>query len=121
MTKDGVDGIGHSPVCQILLQIVVRVPTGSPSPGGDVAVDVFDINQPSLSTPFHSILVSVSVFVALSTVFHSIISPDKSPLSHFVLPVLILPHWSFQLHISLSKSPSALIESFVADWAQSTN
>ena len=24
MTKDGVHGVGHSPVCQILLQIVVR-------------------------------------------------------------------------------------------------
>ena len=24
MTKDWVDGVGHSPVCQILLQIVVR-------------------------------------------------------------------------------------------------
>ena len=82
MTKDGVDGIGHSPVCQILLQIVVRVPTGSPSPGGDVAVDVFDINQPSLSTPFHSVLVSVSVFMALSTVFHSIqFSQQLSALS----------------------------------------
>ena len=34
---------------------------------------------------------SVSVFVALSTVFHSINSPDNSPLSHSVLPVLSLP------------------------------
>ena len=40
--------------------------TASPSPGGDVAVYVFDINQPRLPTP-HSVLVSVSVFVALST------------------------------------------------------
>ena len=29
------------------------VPTGSPSSGGDVAVYVFDINQPSLPTPFY--------------------------------------------------------------------
>ena len=36
--------------------------------------------------------VSVSVFVALSTVFHSMNSPDNSPLSHFVLPVLFLPY-----------------------------
>ena len=71
MTKDGVDGIGHSPVCQILLQIVVRDPTGSPSPGGDVAVDVFDINQPSLSTPFHSILVSISVLWSFQLFFIS--------------------------------------------------
>ena len=31
------------------------------------------------------LLVSVSVFMALSTVFHSIHSPDNSPLSHLVL------------------------------------
>ena len=30
------------------------VPAGSPSRGGDVAVYVFDINQPSLPTPFLS-------------------------------------------------------------------
>ena len=62
---------------------------------------VFDINQPSLPIPFYSLLVSVSVFMALSAVFHSINSPDNSPLSHFVLPVLFLPCWLFQLHTSL--------------------
>ena len=82
---------------------------GSTSRGGDVAVYVFDINQPSLPTPFCSVLVSVSVFMALSTVFHSINSPDNSPLSHSVLLVSFLPYWSFQLNISLRKSPSALI------------
>ena len=66
------------------------VPTGSPSRGGDVAVYVFDINQPSLPTLFYSVLVSISVFMALSTAFHSINPPDNSPLSHSVLPVLIL-------------------------------
>ena len=35
------------------------------------------------------------VFVALSTVFHSINSPDNSPFSHSVLPVSSLPDWSF--------------------------
>ena len=59
---------------------------GSPSRGGDVTVDVFDINQPSLPTPFffffYSVIVSTSLFVALSTVFYSITSPDNSPLSH---------------------------------------
>ena len=44
------------------------VPAGSSSRGGDVAVYVCDINQPSLPTSFHSVLVSVSVFMALSTV-----------------------------------------------------
>ena len=62
-----------------------------------------------LTTPFYSVLVSVSVFMSLSTVFHSINSPDNSPLSHSVLPVLLLPSWSFHLYISLWKSPSALI------------
>ena len=56
---------------------------------GDVAVYVFDVNQPSLPTPFHSVLVSISVFMAFSTVFHSINSPDNSPLSYFVPPGLI--------------------------------
>ena len=56
------------------------VPTGSSSRGGDVAVYVFDINPMSLPTPFYSVLVSVSVFMALSTVFHSINSPSNSSL-----------------------------------------
>ena len=47
------------------------------------------------------VLVSVSVFMSLSTVFYSINSPANSPLSHSVLPVLFLPYWSFELCISL--------------------
>ena len=78
-----------------------RVPAGSPSRGGDVAVYVSDINQPSLPAPFYSVFVSISVFMALSAVSHSINSPDNSSLSHSVLPVLFLSHWSFQLYISL--------------------
>ena len=77
------------------------VPAGSPSRVVDVAVYVFDKKiQPSLPTPFYSVLVSDSVLMALSTLFHSINSPDNSPLSHSVLPVSFLPYWSFQLHIS---------------------
>ena len=45
---------------------------GSPCDGGDVTVYVRDTNQPSLLTPFYSVLVPISVFMALSTVFHSI-------------------------------------------------
>ena len=71
------------------------VHTVSPSRGRDVAVYVFDINQPSLPTPFQSVLVSVSAFMALSSVFHSTNSLDNSSLSHFALPVLLLPYWSF--------------------------
>ena len=76
-------------------------PKGSPSRGGDVAVYVVVINQPSLPTHCYSALVSISVFMALSTVLNSINSPDNSPLSHSVLSVLFLPHWSFKLYISL--------------------
>ena len=68
---------------------VRSVPAGSLSRGGDVAVYVFDVNQPSLPSPFHSVLVSISAFMALSTVFHSINSPDNSPLSHSVLLILL--------------------------------
>ena len=67
------------------------------------------INQPSLPTPFCSVLESVSVFMALSTAFHSINSPNKYPLPHSVFRVLFLPYWSFQLYISSWKSPLALI------------
>ena len=76
------------------------VPAGSPPRGGDVAVYVFDINSPSLPTPFYSVLVSVFVFMALSIVFQSINSPDNARFSHSVLPVLFLLYWSFQLYIS---------------------
>ena len=66
---------------------------------------------------FCSVLVSVSVFMALSTVFHSTNSPDISPLSHSVLLVfLFLPYWSFQLYISLWKSSSALIIIILCGW-----
>ena len=61
----------------------------------------FDINQPSLPTPFYFVLVSISVFMTLSTVFQSMNSPDNSPLSRSVLPVSFLPYWSFQLYTSL--------------------
>ena len=80
---------------------LTNVPAGSPSRGGDIVVHVKDIKQPSLPTPFYSILVSMSVFRALSTVFHSTSSPGNSALSHSVLPVLIPSYWSFQLCISL--------------------
>ena len=52
---------------------------------------VFDVDRPSLPTPLYSVLVSISAFMVLSTVFFSINSPDDSPLSHSVLAVLFLP------------------------------
>ena len=59
----------------------------------------FDINQLSLPTLFYSIHVSVSIFMALSTVFHSINPPDNSLLSHSILSLLFLPYWPCQLYI----------------------
>ena len=56
------------------------VPVGPLSRGGDVAVYVFDRSYSSLPTPFYSVLVSVSVFTAHSTVFHTINFPEKFPL-----------------------------------------
>ena len=56
-----------------------------------------------LAIPFYSVLESVYVFMAFSTVFHSIHSPDNSPLSHSVLSVTFLPYWSFN-YISLYES-----------------
>ena len=47
------------------------------------------INQPSLPTPFYSVLIFISVFMVLSTVFRSINSPDNSPFSHSVFFGLI--------------------------------
>ena len=60
----------------------------------------YRLNQPSLPTPFYSVFMSGSVFMALSTVFHSINYPDNSPLSPSVLPVLSLPYETIQLRIS---------------------
>ena len=87
-------------VAYTLPLLSLLVPTGSPSPGGNVTVYVFNINQPSLPAPFYSVLVSVSASMSLSTVFHFIKFPDNSPFSHSVLLVLFLPYWSFQLYIS---------------------
>ena len=75
--------------------MITLVPPDSLSCDRDVAVYVFDINKPSLPSPFHPVLVSTLVFKALSTVFPTINSPDNTPLSHSVLPVLFLPYWSF--------------------------
>ena len=68
------------------------VPTGSPSRCRDAVVYPFDVNQSNFPTPFYSVLMSISVFMALSTVFHSTYSPNNYPLSYSVLPVLFLPY-----------------------------
>ena len=74
--------------------------------------------QPSLPTPFYSVLVSVSVFMALSTVFHSINSPDNKLrfLTLFFLSYLCLvgPFNYFSLYESLLQPR---YNPFVVDWA----
>ena len=54
-----------------------------------------------MPTLVYSVLASISVFMALSIVFHFINSSDNSLLSHSDLPVLSLPYWSLQLYVSL--------------------
>ena len=86
------------------------VPTGSPSCDWDVAVYVFDINQTSLPTPFYSVLVSVSVFMALLTVFHSINSPDYSAFSlcsSGLISALLV--FSLYLFMKVSLSPDVIL------------
>ena len=69
-----------------------------------IIIVIVVVVQPSLPTPFYSVLVSVPVFMAHSAVFlfffHSINFPDNSLFSHSALPVLVLPYWFFQLYIS---------------------
>ena len=78
---------------------------GSPFRGGDVTVYDSDEKPSEHVHSFYSVLVSVSVFMASSTAFHSLNSPNISPLSHSVLLVLFLPYWSFQLYISYESLP----------------
>ena len=68
-------------VCCSTDHVLCQVTIVSPSRGGNVAAYVYNKSQPSLPTPFYSVLVSVSVFMAISTVFHSINSPDNSAFS----------------------------------------
>ena len=54
---------------------------------GDGTVCVLERNQTELAHSFWSVRVSVSVFMALSTLFHSINSADNCTLSDSVLRV----------------------------------
>ena len=83
-------------VDELIFGRCAHVPAGSPSHGGDVSVFVYDITTRACPLLF---ILFLCLFMALSTVFHSINFPDNSPLSHSVLPVLFLPYWSFQLHV----------------------
>ena len=82
----------------------VNVPAGSPSHGGNVVAYFFF---------FFFVLVSISVVMALSTVFHSINSPDNSPLSHSVLTLLnlsaLLVISTTDLFMKVSFSPEIIL------------
>ena len=92
----------------ISVYCLLFVPAGSPSPGEDVTVYVYDINQSSLPTRFYSALESISVFTALPTVFHFINSPVTLRfLTLFFQSFLCLvgpPCWSCQLYASFYES-----------------
>ena len=69
-------------------------------------------NQPSLPTPFYSVLVSVSDFMALSTVFHSTSSPQQlsafSLCSSDVFSALIVLS-TIYLFMKVSLSPDIIL------------
>ena len=77
---------------------------------GDVVVYAFDTNQLSLPIPFYSVFVSVSVYMALSTVFHSIL-PSTLPLSQSVLSVFFLSYCPFNyiFLLKVSFSPGIIL------------
>ena len=98
----------YCPIKKYFVFNLLRVLASSYSRGGDVTVSVKIINQPSLPSPF---LLFLCLFLSYGP-FNYIsfqVSPENSPFSHSVLPVLSLPNWSFQLNVSLWKSSSALI------------
>ena len=74
-----------------------------------------DKNQPSLPTPFYSVLKSVSVFMALSTVFLSINSPYNSVFSlcssGLISALLVL--WAIYLLMKVSFSPDIIHSGWV--------
>ena len=73
------------------------------------------------STFLYSV-VSIYVFMAFSTIFHFINSPDNSPFSHSILTVLSLSYSvvlsTIHLCMKVSFSPDIIPSS---DWAQNTN
>ena len=112
--------IPQLPVCIFKVTVHLHntlktVSAGSPSRGGNVMVYVLDINNRACRLFLFCSYVCFCLYGPFN-LFNCVNSPDISPLSHPVLPVLFLPHGSFQLCICLRKPPPALIKSFVVDW-----
>ena len=100
------------------------VPVGSPSRGGDVMVYALDVNKPSFPTPFYSVLVSVSVFMALSTSFHFMNSPDNSSVFSLYSSALfsaILALSTTYLFMKVSLSPGTFRSGCLGSKHRSTN
>ena len=76
-------------------------------PSRGTVVTVYVLNQPSLPTPFYSVLASISVFMTLSIVFHYANSSDNSPLSDcssgLISALLVL--WNIYLFFFFTKVP----------------
>ena len=96
----------------IIVIIYSLVPAGSPSRGWDVTIYV--LHKPIQLA--HSFLFCSCVYFCLCGPFNYISfhkSPRHPSISHSVLLVLILPYWSFLLHISLfmkvSLSPDKIL------------
>ena len=80
-----------------------------------------DINQLSLPTPFDFVPVSVSVGMALSTVFRFVNSPDNFPFSRSVLLVLslcLIGPFNCRSRYEVSFSPDIIP---LVDWTQYIN
>ena len=64
-----------------------------------------------MPTPFYSALVSTSAFMALSSVFHFMNSPDNSPFSHcssgLISALLVLS--TTYLFVTVSLSPDIIL------------
>ena len=98
--------------CCFAAAVAAAVPAGLPSRGGDVTVYVLDINQPSLPHSFYSVLLSVSVFMAVSTVLHSMNSSDKLSAFSLCSPGLIsafLVLSTIYLVMKVSLSPDVIL------------
>ena len=76
--------------------------------------------QPSLSSPFYSVLVTISVFLALSAVFQSINSPGNSPFSHCLISALLVLSTRY-LCIKVSFSPHLILCGWLGLKHQLTN
>ena len=106
------------------------VPADSPSRGGNVAVYVSDTNRSSLLAPFYSAPVSIFLFMALSTVFHSKNSPKMSQkffslssfsLCSFGLISALLVISAIYLFIKVSFNPDIILCGCLGSKYQLTN